>query len=132
VPVVALDAWYNTPYGVRKTLEDFQQLLTSGKLRVHCRRAAFFWEAIEGWQYKAPEGVPLQLLELARLKPRKDRHSHPGDTGRYGAGAILRLLHRPRPRGKAEPDRPLTLRGGLARLPDRFGRRRYPGGSGLL
>lgn len=50
---------------------------------------------IEGWQFKAPEGVPLQLLELARLKPRKDRHSHPGDTGRYGAGAIRRLLRRP-------------------------------------
>ena len=95
VPVAALDPWYNSEYGIRKTLEDFQGLLDSGRLRVHRKRAGVFWDAIEGWQFKAPEGVPLQLLELARLKPRKDRHSHPGDTGRYGAGAIRRLLRRP-------------------------------------
>jgi hypothetical protein len=118
VPVEALDPWYNTPYGVRKTLEDFQQLLDEGRLRVHRERAGVFWEAIEGWQYKAPEGVPLQLLELARLKPRKDRHSHPGDTGRYGAGAIVRLLRRPKARSdqdlRALP--PLTKRSRLDRL----------------
>ena len=69
VRVRALDPWFNTPYGIRKTLEDFQGLLDAGTLRVHRRRAALFWEAIENWQYNAPEGVPVQLLELVRLKP---------------------------------------------------------------
>ena len=109
VRVAPLEPWFNSPYGVRKTLEDFQQLLTAGRLRVHRHRAALFWDAIEGWQYKAPEGVPVQLLELSRLKPRKDRHSHPGDTGRYGAGAILRMVRRPKPRTDGGPIRRLRL-----------------------
>jgi hypothetical protein len=103
---------------VGKTLEDLQQLFDSGRLRVHRQRAGIFWEAIERWQFKAPEGVPLQLLELARLKPRKDRHSHPGDTGRCGAGAIVRLLRRPKPRSAQDYRTlpPLTRRTGLDRL----------------
>lgn len=123
VPVTALDPWYNTDYGIRKTLEDFQQLLDMGKLRIHRKRAGVFWDAIEGWQFKAPEGVPLPLLELARLKPRKDRHSHPGDTGRYGSGAIRRLLRRP---GTSDPTKEILSRllltrkrSGLDRLPAR-------------
>jgi hypothetical protein len=129
VPVEALDAWYNSEYGIRKTLEDLQQLLDSGRLRVHRHRAGVFWEAIEGWQYRAPEGVPVQLLELARLKPRKDRHSHPGDTGRYGAGAIVRLLRRPKV-SSAEELRalpPLSQRTPLDRLyRQRPGSRAWP------
>ena len=115
-----LDAWYNEAKAITLTLQDWQQMLDEGTMRVHRSRAGYFWEAIERWELQAPKGVPVTLLHRPNLKPKKDSYSHPGDTGRYLAGVILRKYERRRkPETLPRAPVPFRPRTGFDRLPAR-------------
>jgi Terminase large subunit, T4likevirus-type, N-terminal len=88
IPLQVLDAWCNTQDGREWLIRYTQALIDSGNLIVHqrCRKVL---GAIREWRRDLPRGVVLEGLDLERIKPKHDVHSHPGMMLLYLVSLVL-------------------------------------------
>ena len=91
LPIRCLPAEYNGPGHIDEALKTLQRVLDQRRLLIHRKRAAMAMETVESWQWDIPASLPLELVNRAEIKPRKDVWSHPGDAMRYGVSVALRL-----------------------------------------
>jgi hypothetical protein len=78
--------WINGPVRFEDGAEPLRSALHRGVVKVDRERAKPIWYALRGgWHFHiARSGVPA-------MEPKKNIHSHPGDTMRYGAGVLFPL-----------------------------------------
>lgn len=126
MPIDALPAEYNGAL-IDIILQEAQDLLDAGRLRINrdtvgpeSPGAAILVAALEQWQWDVPEGVPLDLLSRAMIKPRKDAYSHPGDAFRYAVGHALRLRQQASDLATVTGGKPLTVGESVAAVYDRM------------
>jgi hypothetical protein len=88
IPLRVLPDWANTNEGREWLIRTAQLYMDSGKLIWHsrCRK----WNAaVREWRRDIPGGAVLEGLDLERIKPKHDQHSHPGMAGLY----LVCLVH---------------------------------------
>lgn len=88
IPLQVLPDWANTNEGREWLIRTAQYYMDSGKLIWHsrCRK----WNAaVREWRRDIPSGAVLEGLDLERIKPKHDQHSHPGMAGLY----LVCLVH---------------------------------------
>lgn len=91
IPFSALPPWYNDRYAIKETLEDVQRLIDKGLFMVH-ERCYYVHECLESWEWNIPKGLTVDQVSKEHIEPKKNVFSHSGDSLRYGAGAIIRML----------------------------------------
>jgi len=92
LPVYCLPSQFNDHYTIGKTIQELGQGLERGWVRIHRERCKVLLEACEQWEWDLPRGIPLELVNRAEIKPKKDHWSHFGDAARYLVGFVLRSL----------------------------------------
>ena len=104
LPVYCLPPQYNEHYTIGKTLTELGQGLERGWVRIHRERCKVLLEACEQWEWDLPRGIPLELVNRAEIKPKKDHWSHFGDAARYLVGFTLRSLKPKVVKSRINPD----------------------------
>lgn len=87
IPLFCLPDWYNTEAGREWTIKRVQHMLDSDLLRIHVR-CRHVLEMLRDWKRDLPKAA-IPGLDLERIKPRHDQHSHPGMALLYLVGLVL-------------------------------------------
>jgi hypothetical protein len=104
IPLMCLPVWNNSEAGREWAIRTAQWMLDSGQILVH-QRCIRLRECLRLWKRDIDDFATIDGLDLERVKPRHDQHSHPGMAFTYlvaGAAAYVRTYQRQRAADEAE------------------------------